>query len=501
MARINYGSPEDDSVAFSDSISELALLRTLSALNNANTAVGFLQQKGLCCASFTILRLVRSQRRVKCIELCPVDIALIESLRSSLQLWSLDLTNLDSLRIATVVASNIVSIVDETLGSSMNPHPHLPLDPFDSLDTCALAAQVLTLGILSYTQAHTGCIHPDFLIAPLSAVHLSGIDKDLNALVAVKLFDFTCLRDMIDESVLVFYGDNLNEFRTSFDLLASPEDLADTWNPTRFVTNTAISDGHAKLYAIDVGGGTINCVDQVSRKFHWSPGSRRYDISRPAFTSKEKILIGAITVNDHCPLDETQSWRDPTTNAFIRHLGTREATWKLREKQVGGQAGQYAVLGFNATYIKQNGVTLKQQQLVLPFNEIDLAFLNSTCGLQISCTYIFEVFFPLLYFLSTMRRRSDKASFHQSFDCSWSVMAPQKILASWLTEIIVCTGVARRVPLRKLLADVMIPFVEARASKPLLWKELKAQGIVENFQRETWMNGLKPSPRNSAKQQ
>jgi hypothetical protein len=68
-----------------------------------------------------------------------------------------------------------------------------------------------------------------------------------------------------------------------------------------------------------------------------------------------------------------------------------------------------------------------------------------------------------------------------------------EILAAQLTENVVCTGVARRVALRKLLADVMIPFVESRASKPQLWKELIAQGIVENFQRgdlDVWFENL-----------
>jgi hypothetical protein len=39
---------------------------------------------------------------------------------------------------------------------------------------------------------------------------------------------------------------------------------------------------------------------------------------------------------------------------------------------------------------------------------------------------------------------------------------------------IVCNGVARRVALHELLADVMVLFVESRASKPAHWKELKA---------------------------
>jgi hypothetical protein len=303
-----------------------------------------------------------------------------------------------------MIASRVLSVVSESLGDIANLPPHQPLDPVASLDTCALAAQVLTLGLVSYAQAHSGHLHPEFLVEPLSEVHLLGITGDADRVpIIVKFLDFTCLRDMVQDYVLVFCVKDdkaLSQGKTSFDLLASPEDLADTWSPVRFVTDTSISNGTAKLYAIEVGGGTIHRVDEDSRKFHWSLGSKRYGTSKMIFNSNEKILIGAITVNDNCPLDETQSWRDPATNAYIRHLGTRESTWELREKQVGGQAGQYAVLAFNATYIKQNGVTLKQQQLMLPFNEIDLAFLNSTCGLQISCTYIFSVVFSWLKFVA-----------------------------------------------------------------------------------------------------
>jgi hypothetical protein len=105
------------------------------------------------------------------------------------------------------------------------------------------------------------------------------------------------------------------------------------------------------------------------------------------FNSKDKVLIGGATINDECPLDETESWRHPATNAYLRHLGTHESSWELRELQAGLQGGQYAVLAFNSTFVKQPGVTLKQQQLMLPSNEIDMAFLNSKCGLQISfCT-------------------------------------------------------------------------------------------------------------------
>lgn len=138
------------------------------------------------------------------------------------------------------------------------------------------------------------------------------------------------------------------------------------------------------------------------------------------------------------------------TNAYLKHLGTRNSSWGLREKQTGFQGGQYAVLAFNATFIKQNGVTLKQQQLMLPFNEIDLAFLNSTCGFQISF----------------------------------------------------CTGVARRVALRELLADVMVPFVESRLQKPAHWEDLNTKfNIVQNFRTnnlEQWFDKLSREQRDNA---
>jgi hypothetical protein len=267
-----------------------------------------------------------------------------------------------------------------------------------------LVAHILTLGLVSYAQAHSSHLHPEFLVEPISEVHLLGNTGDADrAPIIVKFLDFTCLGDMVQDSVLVFcVKDNKahSQGKTSFDLLASPEDLADTWSHIRFVTNTSMSNRTAKLYKIKVGGGTINRINEDSRKFHWSLGSKHYGTSKITFNSNEKILISAITVNDNCLLDETQSWRDLVTNAYIQYLGTRKAAWELREKQVGGQAGQYAVLAFNATYIKQIGVTMKQQQLMLPFNEIDLSFWNSMCGLQISCTYIFSVIFSCLKFVA-----------------------------------------------------------------------------------------------------
>lgn len=106
-------------------------------------------------------------------------------------------------------------------------------------------------------------------------------------------------------------------------------------------------------------------------------------------------------------------------------------------------------MSFNPIYVKQDGITLKQRQLMLPFNEIDIVFLNSASGLQPS----------------------------------------------------LCTGVARRVSLRVLLADVMVPIVESRLSKPFHWEALKVElAMAQDFCQglETWFGAPKPGLRETA---
>jgi hypothetical protein len=333
-------------------------------------------------------------------------------------------------------------------------------NPLVWLNECALAVQILTVGILSYTQGHIGSLKPEFLVDPLTELHLLGNDTGTPGILA-KLLPLTCMGKMLQNPVLVFTVDIVNSRSGPkdtaddilYDLFASPEDIADTWSPARFVvrTGTAAEMGpecHSrKLWAIEVGGGTIAHASSDSPKLHWSEGGRA-DF-RATFAWKEKIMIGGVTVNDQCPLNEAESWRDRTTNAYLHQLGTHQGGWELQEKQIGLQGSQYAVVGFNATYVKQPGVTLKQRQLMLPSHEIDLAFLNSTCGLQISF----------------------------------------------------CTGIARRVALRGLLADVMIEFIESKVSKPSHWEELKStHSIIENFQAGDlgkWFDGLKTEQRES----
>ena len=109
------------------------------------------------------------------------------------------------------------------------------------------------------------------------------------------------------------------------------------------------------------------------------------------------------------------------------------------ERASGIQGGQYINLTFNQTWAKKRGRTLKEIQLSLPDNHL-LPFLQCAWGLQVS--------------------------FY--------------------------TSIARRVPLRELISDIMPEFVESLSPIPPLWESLKTDyKIVDAFQSNNLQDWLR----------
>ncbi|KAK0506906.1 hypothetical protein JMJ35_010606 [Cladonia borealis] len=192
--------------------------------------------------------------------------------------------------------------------------------------------------------------------------------------------------------------------------------------------------------AIEIGGGVIRPIAEDATRFHWEKGILDYEGLNTQFNSHTKILIAATRFNESCPLNQSRSW--PVCNPFMENLGTGPDYWRLAEIQAGSQAGQYVMLQFNSKWVKQDGITLKDRQLNATPETIYLPFLESLLGLQVS----------------------------------------------------LCTGVARRVPVREMLADVMEAYVAKRLPVPTLWNDLlDNHKIVDSFQgahMETWFHNL-----------
>src|SRR5438045_9753319 len=96
------------------------------------------------------------------------------------------------------------------------------------------------------------------------------------------------------------FASQRNQLR--YDLLASAEDLLDTWGPGQFVNR---KDCKEKPCAVMIGGGIIYANDPDGSIFHWDHFIKFEDTILPAFDPRTKIMIGAlVTVNKECTIDE-----------------------------------------------------------------------------------------------------------------------------------------------------------------------------------------------------
>ena len=418
------------------------LSRVEAALEQLVDIVSWLQQNGLCCNSFTILKLSAEIGRVELIQVPFSLISLLIDRVSYLRTSDRDREIIDS---ALEVAQKILDLVygmerDGTTPSSSNT---LDLESAEraTVHDCALATQSLCLGLLSYSNAHAGPIKPFFLSRALKRVQLLGVETRIpnKQCFAADLVELTCFGQMIGNAVVAFTCTETSAYTRKYDLVASPEDLIDTWGPGRFIIGRS-STKVDRLYAIEIGGGVIRPTAEDATRFHWEKGILDYEGLSSQFDSHTKIIISATKFNESCPLDPSRSWQ--VCNPFMENLGTRPDYWRLAEIQAGSQVGQYVMLQFNSTWVKHDGITLKDRQLNAAPETIYLPFLESLLGLQVS----------------------------------------------------LCTGVARRVPVREMLADVMKAYVEKRLPIPTLWNDLlNNHKIVHSFQgphMETWFQNL-----------
>lgn len=405
--------------------------RVSKALDNLCTAIGCAQRSGMCCDSFTILRLNDTQPSQRNVELARIPVISISEFRKRLSSFMILREFLPRSEL-----EKCYNCAKELIWQVLPKRSNRVLQTRsagDEIDACALATQILCLGFASYIKAHIGIFHPFFLDSPVKTVNLYGSLRLRNTglpKVTVSLLRLTCMEDMIQSPVMVFYehkNEKLANTEKRYDLLASPVDLVDTWGPGKFLTSDS-EFSLEKLTCILIGGGVIHPTAKDTKILHWSRGIESSFDNSVFFNSTDKCLIsGGVVVNPNCQASRGERWS--SFLASLKTLGTSPDYWKGTETEAGfsllGQQFVGVQLQFNKTWTWHPGNSWKTQYLSLldelPFSELDRPW-----GLQVSC----------------------------------------------------CTGVARRVPLRALLADVMPTFAKNLALSPG-WPMLQQRGITK----------------------
>jgi hypothetical protein len=360
----------------SDSVAQLTALE--KALAGFCKAAGLLQAAGLICSSFTVLtRTSDNENRAK---LWNIELGHAKQLSDEIGrlagLEELSASEFSRLR-------PIIAAILQPLGQEFISRPSLEIH-FSSL-----ACQCLCLGILAYMQAHVGPLQLFFLDTPLQRVLLSGSSSQVGAdratCIEVMQVNLTCFAGVTHGPVLTFgvYAEN-SVASGCYDLLASAEDLLDTWGPGRLMY---CNDGSNIPCAIAIGDGVIYETSPSSKVFHWGHPDGSQKMSPFSVDLSEKIIISAlVTINGTCSIDEETCWW--TSSPWLVPLGTSASYWAADERQFGIQGGQYVVGQFNQTWRKVQGRTLKDYYLEQD-DDLLLSLLDLTWGLQVSfCTGI-----------------------------------------------------------------------------------------------------------------
>ncbi|KAK7750875.1 hypothetical protein SLS62_007138 [Diatrype stigma] len=381
VATVTYGTQDEQTY------NRPLLARICHALSNLSTAAGTIQYSKLCCDCITVAVLPEAGAPYsEIIQLRRLSLGLASDMLTSL-LEAADERRQSArdqpISKAGGYATQIVSLISQTtfLGSESEE---------ECLHICALATQLLCMAFVSYSQAHVGPISPFFLETELKTIHLVGTG-DKRICISVELSDLACMGEMIRGQAITFGRSHtaseahpIPKPPKGFLVGTCASDLLDTWGPGQLVVQKG---NFALVSTIVVGGGAMWCSDLENQIFHWSPNLPEEPTPTITIGPDTQMVIGSpIVLNENCGLQrELCVYRD---SPFGHQLGTKKPYWERDGAELGGQAGNFALLIASTSWHKIPGETIKQSRLGECGPSL-MSLLDKLWGLQVSyCTGI-----------------------------------------------------------------------------------------------------------------
>jgi ankyrin repeat protein len=439
------------STSNSGSLSQQKLISELhKAMQSLTSAAVTLQQTGFCCNQFTILtdceQRLGPSGEIQVVRLNTIPFGLL--MRFATEIAVLERNGISGSGLSGSVSASI-NIMDKLFRL---PFSLLSVD--HKLHLCSLTVQVLCLGLMLYSQAHTGKLHPFFITDPLIEVTLQGSSTNQPSIVAQRRA-LACMGRMIGDEVFVFSMNhsspqNLQDAGENLYVSATCEEIVDSWGPGHLIAGTGAPYG-TRLYGLWIRGGIIKpdlSFISDERLFHWAPELGNSTSQSETFSYWDKILIGTttvnpvllsatteqheeptpitansmlppvtaeryreltpITANTTCPLITAESRKE--SEPYLSRLGTAPDWWSLTEIQgIVTLNPPYCTLQGAFVMTKQSGVPLKRILLDRWIGEDNLSLFEEPWGLQVS----------------------------------------------------LCTGVSRRVPLRALIEEPLFRYIDS----------------------------------------
>jgi arrestin-related trafficking adapter 9 len=394
--------------------------RISCALDNVIYAISKLNRDGGCCDSFSIF--VHCSGRPRIVRTSTISRHMIESLQNCLK-GCVDTDFADRTQLANLAKR--CRDIFSTLGQSRIAEGLLRSRSVRSFSTkcrhlCALVAQIASLGIVTYTRGHSREFVCNELSRSVEKFFLLGTGRADISVTAARV-TLTCLDAMLSRPVWAFQldGREAQNQGIRFSFSTSIEHLLDLWGGRLSFLDVPDDPG----IIVQVGGGTLTEAPIPAHNYrgavlcHWSP-SIVPDAVPIALQLDEQIIIGATLVNNECSLSADLCHSHISGSLEI--LGARSPRWKITGRNVGLSGGQFITATMGVTQTKDNGRTRKARILEHWKDHKSLKILNEPVGLELS----------------------------------------------------LCTGVARRVPLRTLFHSQVLEYFTSALDN---WKQVSDQ--------------------------
>lgn len=386
------------------------------AFSNLTSAFRMLHRDAGCCDHFSIL-LNRGDHTLDLVSIPYSDVREIENTLADTSISSVQVRDhmLRALCIARFVdlgwareihtlTTGLERLRDTTSDYTSDEGMHL----------CALLAQMFSVGLVTYCRGHSRNFNHDELSRSVEEFKLQGISSSKAPSITAKRVQLKCLGNMLRRKVWAFSCSETGELSDDsfYSVRGTVEDICDLWG------GKIVGESGSARMQLQIGEGVLcESATMASCNFkpledlpvpaylHYSTNAAAETIPIDLLNPTNQVLIGATWINKDCKLLRGACHAYITSRTEFFPMGTRPPAWKTTGRSAvmsGGPKGISFSVGMSQS--RDSGRTLKADII----EKKSLKALNSPWGLELS----------------------------------------------------LCTGIARRVPLRKLLYGEVIKYLE-----------------------------------------
>ncbi|KAI9148867.1 LOW QUALITY PROTEIN: Glycogen synthase kinase 1 [Paramyrothecium foliicola] len=447
-----------------------------------------LQKSGFCCNQFTILTTgtISAFRPTSVIQMHSIQFGVLVELSQSMEALYKDNSDEKAL-------SQSVSICIGVLGRFFGFMRPFFSDKEYELHLCAQTVQLLCLGFLLYTQTHTGELWPNYLAEPLHEVTIRGTSRRSTFIIAQR-YELACLGDVVAEKVFVFSasGKVLADEEEKYYLDASCEDIVDSWGPGTLILDPLIPS-EDDILGLVIRGGIIKTetnFDNRDRLHHWQAGSSTINLPHgKSFGYRERITVGtnslsyssAILTGKHqSQLHNGQDSQTGQVPANQAHLGLaaivapsakgeelkhrQNEQVQQRSKPIANPPPQFSVPLEKHSSATSNHACPRSIRASREASQTFLAELATrpSCWAFVERSIMFQFGDKALAQVGGTQTKQAGVPLKRAFLDRWTNEGKlSQFEEPWGLQVSLCTGVARRVPLRVLLLDDLMPYVDS----------------------------------------